>query len=46
MYLTGALLAFAPYLLEKKAEKIRKNIDVEKGPHKSVRTIFDTSDRS
>jgi len=38
--------SFAPYLLEKKAQKIRKTIDLEKGPYKSVRTIFDTNDRS
>jgi hypothetical protein len=38
--------AFAPYLLEKKAQKIRKTIDLEKGPYKSVRTVFDTNDRS
>ena len=38
--------AFAPYLLEKKALKIRKTIDLEKGPYKSVRTVFDTNDRS
>ena len=39
--------AFAPVLLERKANKIRKTIDLEKGPYKSVRTVFETSlDRS
>ena len=38
--------AFAPVLLEKKAQKIRKTVDIEKGPYKSVRTVFDTDDRS
>ena len=46
IYLTGAISAFAPYLLEKKAEKIRKTADLEKGPYKSVRTVFDIDDRS
>ena len=46
IYLTGAISAFAPYLLEKKAQKIGKTIDLEKGPYKSVRTVFDTNDRS
>ena len=47
IYLTEATTsAYAPYLLEKKAEKIKKTIDLEKGPYKSVRTIFDTTDRS
>ena len=46
IYLIGAISAFAPYLLEKKAEKIRKTADLEKGPYKSVRTVFDIDDRS
>ena len=46
IYLTGTISAYAPYLLGKKAEKIRKTIDLEKGPYKSVRTVFDTDDRS
>ena len=47
IYLTEATVsAYAPYLLEKMAQKIRKTIDLEKGPYKSVRTIFDTKDRS
>ncbi|GLB40865.1 putative mfs polyamine transporter [Lyophyllum shimeji] len=32
---------FAPLLLERKAEKIRKTMDVEKGEKKAVRTIFE-----
>ena len=47
IYVTEATIsAFAPVLLEKKAQKIKKSIDIEKGPYKSVRTIFDTTDRS
>ncbi|KAF8800056.1 MFS polyamine transporter [Phlegmacium glaucopus] len=39
--------SFAPYLLDRKAIKIRKTMDLEKGPYKSVRTVFETtSDRS
>lgn len=39
--------SFAPFLLEKKANKIRKTIDLEKGPHRIVRTVFEvTGDRS
>ncbi|KAI0324466.1 MFS polyamine transporter [Cubamyces sp. BRFM 1775] len=34
---------FAPALLQRKAEKIRKQMDVEKGPAKEVRTIFQKS---
>ena len=44
--LTGVLSAFAPYLLEKKAIMMRKTMDLEKGPYKSVRTVFETNDRS
>ncbi|KAF8433769.1 MFS polyamine transporter [Boletus edulis BED1] len=32
---------FAPLLLERKAKTIRLSMDVEKAPHKTVRTIFD-----
>ncbi|KAG9310436.1 MFS polyamine transporter [Chiua virens] len=32
---------FAPLLLERKAKKIRKSLDLEKGPYREVRTIFD-----
>ena len=40
-------LAFSPFLLERKAEKIRRLMDVEKAPHREVRTIFDEKqDRS
>jgi hypothetical protein len=45
-YLTGALSAFAPYLLDKKAQKIKKTFDLEKKPYKFVRTVFDAKDRS
>ena len=45
-YKTGTISAFAPYLLDKKAEKIRKTIVLEKKPYKFVRTVFDTKDRS
>ncbi|KAI0375173.1 MFS polyamine transporter [Pilatotrama ljubarskyi] len=31
---------YAPLLLERKAKKVRKQMDVEKGPVKDVRTIF------
>ncbi|KAI0654246.1 MFS polyamine transporter [Cubamyces menziesii] len=34
---------FAPALLQRKANKIRKQMDVEKGPVKEVRTIFQKS---
>ncbi|KAI9572551.1 MFS general substrate transporter [Boletus coccyginus] len=38
---------FAPFLLERKAEKIRRSMDLEKAPHREVRTIFDgKQDRS
>lgn len=39
--------SFAPYLLEKKAIKMRKTMDLERGPYRSVRTVFETAgDRS
>ncbi|KAH9898224.1 MFS polyamine transporter [Cubamyces lactineus] len=34
---------FAPTLLQRKAKRIRKQMDVEKGPVKEVRTIFEKS---
>ena len=37
--------AFAPILLERKANKIRKTMDVEQGTVREVRTIYDTADR-
>ncbi|KAH0832284.1 MFS polyamine transporter [Lanmaoa asiatica] len=38
---------YPPLLLERKAEKIRRSMDVEKAPHREVRTIFGgTQDRS
>ncbi|KAH7912686.1 major facilitator superfamily domain-containing protein [Hygrophoropsis aurantiaca] len=37
---------FAPLLLERKAEKIRKSMDSEKGPHKDIRTVFESQDRT
>jgi len=36
--------AYAPFLLEKKANKIRKNLDAEKGSSKHVRTIYESND--
>lgn len=33
--------AYAPLLLERKAAKIRKTTDAEKGPAREVRTIFE-----
>ncbi|KAF4609509.1 hypothetical protein D9613_012296 [Agrocybe pediades] len=35
---------YAPYLLEQKANTIRKNLDAEKGTFKHVRTIYESSD--
>lgn len=37
--------AFAPILLERKANKIRKTMDPEKGSVRDVRTIYDGADR-
>ncbi|KAF8154426.1 MFS polyamine transporter [Crassisporium funariophilum] len=38
---------YAPYLLDQKATGIRKTTDLEKGPYKSVRTVYESSeDRS
>ena len=37
--------AFAPVLLERKAEQIRKGMDTEKGQYREVRSVFDGADR-
>ncbi|PSS22698.1 hypothetical protein PHLCEN_2v2995 [Hermanssonia centrifuga] len=37
---------YAPVLLERKAQKIRKDMDAEKGGPRVVRTVFQTADRS
>ncbi|EGN92983.1 hypothetical protein SERLA73DRAFT_190368 [Serpula lacrymans var. lacrymans S7.3] len=37
---------YAPILLERKAEQIRQTMDAEKGPHRHVRTVFESDDRS
>ncbi|KIM73432.1 hypothetical protein PILCRDRAFT_829167 [Piloderma croceum F 1598] len=37
--------SFAPLLLERKANKIRKTLDTEKGQHKNIRTVFQSNDR-
>ena len=39
------LVAFAPLLLERKANRIRKTLDAEKGQHKHIRTVFQSNDR-
>ena len=39
------IAAFAPTLLARKADKIRKNMDAEKGNVRPVRTIYDTDER-
>ncbi|KAM5544558.1 hypothetical protein V8D89_001456 [Ganoderma adspersum] len=36
---------FAPILLERKANKIRKSMDVEQGTIREVRTVYDNADR-
>ncbi|PCH40176.1 MFS polyamine transporter [Wolfiporia cocos MD-104 SS10] len=36
---------FAPFLLERKAERIRKSMDPEKAQNREVRTVFDSADR-
>lgn len=40
-------VAFAPLLLERKAEKIHKTMvqDAEKGQHRHIRTVFQSDDR-
>jgi hypothetical protein len=37
---------YAPLLLERKAERIRRSMDAEKAPYREIRTIFDGQDRS
>jgi hypothetical protein len=37
--------AYAPLLLEQKANKIKKTTDFEKGPVKHVRTVYESEDR-
>ena len=37
--------AFAPILLERKANRIRKSVDPEKAGAQQVRTVFDNDDR-
>ncbi|KAF4594382.1 hypothetical protein EYR40_009186 [Pleurotus pulmonarius] len=37
---------YAPVLLEQKAEKLRKTMDLENGPYRDVRTIYDSPDRT
>ncbi|KAG2067617.1 MFS general substrate transporter [Suillus decipiens] len=37
---------YAPLLLERKAERIRRSMDAEKAPYKEIRTIYDDQDRS
>jgi hypothetical protein len=38
--------AYAPVLLERKAEQIRRSMAAEKAPHREIRTIFEGQDRS
>ncbi|KAL4257699.1 MFS transporter superfamily protein [Pleurotus pulmonarius] len=37
---------YAPVLLEQKAEKLRKTMDLENGPYKDVQTIYASPDRT
>ncbi|KAG1731336.1 MFS polyamine transporter [Suillus paluster] len=37
---------YAPLLLERKAERIRKSMDAEKAPYREIRTVFNSEDRS
>ncbi|KAG1727551.1 MFS polyamine transporter [Suillus paluster] len=37
---------YAPLLLERKAERIRRSMDAEKAPYREIRTVFDGQDRS
>ncbi|OJA16584.1 hypothetical protein AZE42_03852 [Rhizopogon vesiculosus] len=37
---------YAPVLLERKAERIRRSVSVEDAPYRKVRTVFETQDRS
>ncbi|KAG2753484.1 MFS general substrate transporter [Suillus brevipes Sb2] len=36
---------YAPLLLERKAERIRRTMDAEKVPYREVRTVFESQDR-
>ncbi|KAG2356048.1 hypothetical protein BDR07DRAFT_1301433 [Suillus spraguei] len=36
---------YAPLLLERKAERIRRSMDIEKVPNREVRTVFESQDR-
>ncbi|KAJ7278789.1 major facilitator superfamily domain-containing protein [Mycena rebaudengoi] len=38
--------SYAPFLLQQKADKIRKSLDTEKGPVPQVRSRFDNDDRT
>lgn len=44
-YYLCIILAFAPVLLERKANRIRKSLDPEKGKLQEIRTVFDSQDR-
>ncbi|KAG2148766.1 MFS polyamine transporter [Suillus clintonianus] len=37
---------YAPVLLERKAEQMRRSMDAEKAPHREIRTVFEGQDRS
>ncbi|KAG2135087.1 MFS polyamine transporter [Suillus clintonianus] len=37
---------YAPLLLERKAEQIRRSMDAEKVPYREIRTVFEGQDRS
>ncbi|KAG2157948.1 MFS polyamine transporter [Suillus bovinus] len=37
---------YAPLLLERKAERIRRSMDAEKAPYREIRTVFEGQDRS
>ncbi len=41
----GSVIAFAPLLLEREANAIRQTMNLETGPVKRVRTVYDTEDR-
>lgn len=47
MFKTFSLLqlAFAPLLLERKANRIRKARDAEKAEPREIRSIYDSADR-
>lgn len=44
--LFGLQETYAPLLLERKAERIRKSMDAEKAPYREIRTVFEGQDRS